>query len=295
MEVDTKKLPRAHRVGLGRVAAMAVAAIGFPLAAIAEEHEAHTADKSGYSIFSPTPVQLMRPMSADRPDFTESPYTVDAGHVQLEMSFVDYAFDNDNGRVHSLAFAPVNLKFGLTNGTDVQFVFDPYIHEHTEGGGTANGNGDFQVRLKMNLWGNDGGQTAFGIMPFVKIPVASDDLGNQHVDGGVIFSLGVELPHDWGLGVMLEVDAPFDESDNAYDVEFIHTAVVGHDLFGDLAGYCEYIGISSSDGDTHYQALIGAGVTYGLSENAALDTGVNVGLTEAADDVNVFSGITLRY
>ncbi len=211
------------------------------------------------------------------------------------MSFADYTFDNDNGRVHSLAFAPVNLKVGLNNSMDLQLVFDPYIHEHTEGGGTANGNGDVQVRWKINFWGNDGGQTAFGIMPFVKIPVASDDLGNQHVDGGVIFSLGIELPDDWGLGLMIEVDTPFDESDNAYDVEFIHTAVIGHDLIGAFGGYCEYIGISSSDGDAHCQALIGAGVTYGLSENAALDMGVNFGLTEAADDVNIFSGITLRY
>ena len=47
-------------------------------------------DKSQYSLLNPTPRELWRPMSADRPDFTESPFTVDAGAVQLELSFVDY-------------------------------------------------------------------------------------------------------------------------------------------------------------------------------------------------------------
>ena len=48
-------------------------------------------DKSQYSLFNPTPRELWRPLSADRPDFTESPFTVDAGALQLELSFVDYA------------------------------------------------------------------------------------------------------------------------------------------------------------------------------------------------------------
>ncbi|MEO8821382.1 MAG: hypothetical protein ABI267_05890 [Ginsengibacter sp.] len=40
--------------------------------------------KSGYTIFNPTPKKLMRDFETDRPDVTESAYTVDAGHFQLE-------------------------------------------------------------------------------------------------------------------------------------------------------------------------------------------------------------------
>ncbi len=50
------------------------------------EAEQPAPDKSQYSLFNPTPRELWRPLSADRPDFTESPYTVDASAVQLEMS-----------------------------------------------------------------------------------------------------------------------------------------------------------------------------------------------------------------
>ena len=52
-------------------------------------------DKSTYNLFNPTPRELMREMSTDRPDQTESPYTVDAGHFQMEMDFVKATFDRD--------------------------------------------------------------------------------------------------------------------------------------------------------------------------------------------------------
>jgi hypothetical protein len=43
-------------------------------------------DKSGYTLFRPTPEALLRELTSDRPDKTESPITVDAGHFQLEMA-----------------------------------------------------------------------------------------------------------------------------------------------------------------------------------------------------------------
>src|SRR5688500_19361057 len=77
------------------------------------------ADKSKYNLFNPTPRGEMRDMSTDRPDTTESPLTVDAGHFQLEMSFFDVSR-------HETAVAPMNLKVGLTDNSDLQLVLLPY-------------------------------------------------------------------------------------------------------------------------------------------------------------------------
>ena len=46
------------------------------------------ADKSAYSILNPTPDRLLRDMTTDRPDTTESPFTVDAGRMQVETNVV---------------------------------------------------------------------------------------------------------------------------------------------------------------------------------------------------------------
>src|SRR5579872_1736511 len=50
-------------------------------------------DKNGYTLWNRTPDDLMRPLSTDRPDTTDTPLTVDAGHVQLEMDFLSYTYD----------------------------------------------------------------------------------------------------------------------------------------------------------------------------------------------------------
>lgn len=40
-------------------------------------------DKSMYTLFRQTPRSQMRELTTDRPDKTESPITVDAGHFQI--------------------------------------------------------------------------------------------------------------------------------------------------------------------------------------------------------------------
>ncbi len=146
--------------------------------------ETPSADKSGFHLFNPTPRNQMREMNTDRPDKTESPYTVDAGHFQLEMDLANYTHDRDTSgggdtRTDSWAIAPVNLKAGLCDSMDLQLVLETYNRVRTEdrAAGTVrrqSGFGDVTVRLKKNFWGNDGGKTAFGLLPFVKLPANQD-------------------------------------------------------------------------------------------------------------------------
>lgn len=248
-------------------------------------------DKSQYTLTNPTPRELWRPMSADRPDITESPITVDAGAVQLEISFVDYA---RNGVKDAWTVAPANLKIGLLNNVDLQFVLDPYVRQD-DGTRTRDGFGDTQLRLKINLWGNDDGETAFAIMPFIKLPTASDGLGNDHVEGGMIFPFATDLGEGVGLGLMFEADFVYDEADDRYDTEFIMTGVLGFDITDVLGLYVEGIGITSTDPDVDFRGIFGVGGTYALTENMVFDVGVNIGLSGDADDVNLFSGVTVRF
>ena len=78
--------------------------------------------KSEFTLFNPTPRDLWRPMSADRPDVTESPRTVDAGAVQLEMSFFEYFHDSDNTsaeKTDTLLLAFSNVKLGDARHVEV--------------------------------------------------------------------------------------------------------------------------------------------------------------------------------
>jgi Putative MetA-pathway of phenol degradation len=248
-------------------------------------------DKSQYSIINPTPREFWRPLSADRPDTTESPYTVDAGAVQVEMSFIDYA---KSGNTDIYAIAPTNLKIGLLNFVDLQLVFAPFTHID-DGDEDIDGFSDTQLRLKVNLWGNDSGSTAFAFMPFISFPTASDDLGSDHVEGGLIFPFSVDLAEGIGLGLMFETDFVYDEADDGYDTEFVGTAVLGFDLTEQLGIFIEGVGVMSTDSDAEFLGTVNIGGTYSITDNLMLDAGIGVGLTDDADDLNLFAGMTVRF
>ncbi len=115
-------------------------------------------DKSAYHLFNPVPPELMRPMSADRPDATESPITVDAGHFQLELSFFDFSRDDfENGDFEAWTLMDANFKIGLLPNVDLQFVFSLYNEETIDTGigpaSTTDGFGDVQIRAQRSIYG----------------------------------------------------------------------------------------------------------------------------------------------
>jgi hypothetical protein len=79
---------------------------------------------------------------------------------------------------------------------------------------------------------------------------------------------------------------------NDYDLEFVHSAVLGFDLTERLGLFTEYVGVT---GPSPYQAYASTGLTYSISKDLVLDTGVQIGLNDAADDIGVFGGFTKRF
>lgn len=101
-------------------------------------------------------------------------------------------------RTRDLSVAPLNLKVGLLSNADLQLMIDPYVSSKVEDrvastSDNDSGFGDITTRLKVNFWGNDGGTTAFAVMPFVKWPLYASGVRNGKTEGGVIFILGYEL------------------------------------------------------------------------------------------------------
>ncbi|NOS70182.1 MAG: transporter [Verrucomicrobia bacterium] len=267
--------------------------------------EAGAQEKSTFHLFKPTPGELLREMSTDRPDKTESPFTVDAGHFQIEMDLINATHDHDtrggtDTRTDNFSVATANLKAGLLNNVDLQLVFEPFTRERVSDRVAAtttsqSGFGDVTTRLKINLWGNDGGDTAFAMMPFVKFPTHQHDLGNDSIEGGVIFPLSVSLPHDWSMGLMTEFDFNRDASGSDHHLEFINSVTFSHDIYGSLAGYVEFFSLVSAEKNSDWIGTMDVGLTYGLTENLQLDAGINCGVTRAADDLNPFVGLSARF
>lgn len=273
------------------------------LAATCSSAIAQNGDESRYSLFNPTPRAQLRDLATDRPDKTESPYTVDAGRVQVELDFVTYTSDRDDDadlRVETVNVAPVNFKLGLTKRTDLQIVIDSYIREKTTDRTTgrrttSSGFGDVMVRLKHNLWGNDRGATALALMPFVKLPTNSNRLGNNAVEFGLIVPLAIGVSDRVGIGLMTEVDFLEQADGKGLAASFVNTAVLGFDLTDRIGIYTELFTEKSVESDSDWVVTADAGITFAVTDDLQLDAGVNLGVTEAADDVNLFVGVSRRF
>src|SRR5262249_29428679 len=93
-----------------------------------------TPDKSQYTLFNPTPIELRRAYNTDRPSNTDSPSTIDAGVFQIESDVANWTLDYDNGvRVRTWIVGNTNFKLGLTNWMDLQIFPQLYVNARTSG------------------------------------------------------------------------------------------------------------------------------------------------------------------
>jgi hypothetical protein len=237
----------------------------------------------GYNLFEPTPREEMREFAPDRPDTTESPITVDAGHFQFELEAV--SVERDQGATE-LTTGVLEAKAGLTEWADLQVIIDGL---HDVGG--QNARGDISLRTKLNFWGNDQGLSAFGMIPFITL--AGSESEESQVDGGLIFPLELRLPQDWEFGTMLEFDAVSRPEGRGIDA--VVSATTGHPLWRELDGFIELESRLALERAEPAEVAANAGLVLGASDDIEVDTGVRVGLTDAADDFVAFVGGTTRF
>jgi len=245
----------------------------------------------------PTSNDELRALSADRPDSTETPITVDKGHWQIETSVLGVAKDSSGGnRTETWTWGETNIKYGLTDNIDFQLIFAPYVYERSE----VNGNltetedaSDITLRLKWNLWGNDGGATSFALFPYVTIPTQTEVSGGQW-EAGIILPFAIDLSDKWSLGLQAEFAYVYDDEDREYDLDLLHTAVLGYSVTEKLGVYVEYLGIASSSSDP-YESHFSTGFTYAINDTFQWDIGAVYGINDAAEDSNIFTGFTKKF
>lgn len=227
-------------------------------------------------------------MSTDRPDTTESPYTVDAGHFQFEMEIAAWAKD---GRERELTLGELNAKVGLDNATDLQVVL-PFYTQVRNGG---EGFGDIEIRLKRNLWGNDEGSTALAVMPFIKLPTAHGDLGNDEFEGGLIVPLAFEGPAGWSCAVMAEGDIEADEDGSGHHFTAVTSATTSHEVTENTGVFFELVSVLSAESGADWEAYFNTGMTWAVTPTWQVDGGVRLGLTDASTDFTPFLGVSTKF
>jgi hypothetical protein len=251
-----------------------------------------------YSLFNPVPQSLMREMETDRPDVTESPYTVDAGHFQYETDFVRLVKEkSDVQKTNTLLINQANLKIGLTGSTAIQIGFQTYGRQKetdlsSGSTQTTHGFGDVTLRIKQNLIGNNNGNFVLALLPYIKFPTSKYD-ENSRFEGGFIVPMVYTLPGEWNLGFQVEVDRLKDLDQQAMHTEFLQTLTLSHQLVKNIDGIAETY--YRYDFKAHELSnFLNASIQMEVVRDLRLDAGINYGLQHNAEK-QYFIGASYRH
>jgi hypothetical protein len=216
---------------------------------------------------------------------------------QIEASFADFSRDSRGipGHRQQWIFGQNNIKLGVGQNSDLQLIFNSHATAgQVEGGDRSfsRGFGDVILRFKQNLWGNDSGDSAFAVMPYLSIPTHTG-VSERAWAGGWIFPLSIKLREPFTLGIMSEFDFRQRSSDETGAFQWLQTASLGIAWTEQFGSYHEFVSILGAG--QSFQCSFNSGITFQLRPGLVWDVGVRLGINRSAPDLGAFSGFSVRF
>lgn len=268
-----------------------------------------TPDKSDFTLFDPTPDSDLRQYSPDRPGKSHTPITVDAGHVSFESDIWNDTWDHWTGYgVTTRAYTLINpeVRVGLTNNTEFDVTVPLYSVQVTKAQ-TADskgvvqrmaleGVGDLNVGGQINLFGNDGGDQALGLVGAIKIPTAVTNLGNNMAEFALNVPFTTTLPEGFGLTIEPATDLLRNQNKQGYQGDYQLLININRPVYKDVVTLSLELALDfPGDHNTGHRHTLDPLVQWMVMPWLQLDAGVFIGLTKAAPDLYSFTGISIRY
>jgi len=282
-------------------ARLLLASLLLPLSLAAQQkplNDTIAVDKHQYSLFHPTPRKYMRPMVPDRPGVTENPYTVDAGHFQLESdAFRLVNGDAGSSRERDIYLNRVLLKIGLSDKTDLQVGLDSYlINKRWATPETTTPErharfGDMVVRVKHNLLGDDNSRFALGTIGYVRLPTGHE-VGEGGTELGLVVPVVYKLPHKWNVGGQVQTEWNYDRETASHFLLLTPTATIDREFCPWLEGFAELVGAWDTR-QASWRASVNLGPQFDVSDNLQFDLGTHLALNKQTDR-EYFVGFSFR-
>ncbi len=231
---------------------------------------------------APAGAQESGPINTERPSFSASPFTLDAGAIQVETGY-QYFRDDAGDDFESNTLPQLLVRIGLAEHVELQVAWAGYTWAEA-GGIDIDGRNDASIGAKWQL--TDGSATVpVALFAGLSLPIGDDEFTSDEVTPtiGAFWSYSGSL--DWFGAVVVS------ESDD----EAVLSGAVGlsHSLGGDTGSFVEYFGnYGGANGPEHY---LNGGLTWTPRLNLQLDVSIGVGLNSRAADGFAGVGFSYRY
>lgn len=234
------------------------------------------------------------PICTDRPAKANAVCTVPAGKFQLESSFADWTRIEAEGTMTDIWQGGGSvLKFGLTDHSDLQLGFTPYV-DIDSGPTHLSGVGDVTVRYKHRLT-NDDAKLQVAAIPFIKLPTAKHGIGNGKAEGGLAVPVSTALGKAT-LTIGPEVDLLTDSDGDGRHFQLVNLANIAGTIAPRMTLAGELWTATNFDpAHTGTQLSADAAMAYLVNDNFQLDAGANLGLNRNTPDVEIYAGFSIRF
>lgn len=239
------------------------------------------------------------PICTDRPTNGNSACTVPTGMVQIEADLFNWTANQANGgRVDSIAFTNPVLKYGLTDNSDLQVNWSPYVRVRTrDAAGLVaidDGVGDVTLRYKRRLT-DPADPLQIAVLPFVKVPTAPGSIGNGKVEGGIAIPINYSVPGGWTFTLGPQFNVIADTDGSGYRTGLTGLVNVAKSLgavtlAGELWTRQDFTSAGTID-----QYSADAAVIWLARPNLQFDIGANFGLNRNTPDVVSYIGVSTRF
>ena len=257
-------------------------------------------DSAHFSWRKSVPRNRLRELQPDRPGITESPFTVDAGHAQVEMDAfrLSNSGSGNNDKSREMHLAYTMLKLGLSRRTDLQLEVPLYSMAKQRPTGSSDwqernsGFGDVTLRVKHNFVGDDqDGSLAAAVIGFVRLPTGGQ-VGSGSMEYGVVLPIDLELSDDINLEAQLETDLNYDRELARRFVRLMPSAALEWDFTKKVGIVIEGVTQWNTE-QRRWQASTNIAPIFKVTDNLQLDLGTHLALNRLSDH-EYFVGFTFR-
>lgn len=245
-----------------------------------------------------------RPMTTDRPDKTESAFTLAPSVFQFETTIYAITKDESDSTGEKIenrleSIGDFQIRAGVSENSEIQLLMPAYQFQREERNGSksyASGAGDLTLRYRKNLMGNESeGPFAWAVMPYLKLPTGAKNFTNDMAEGGVMFPLAMKISELWSLGSMLNIGSFYTSEEDKRRTDYITTLSLSRSLSDTLSSFFEIYSQTSDDQSLGAISTFDLGVTWQQTPDVQWDVGAYLGLTEDADDQSIFTGVAIRF
>ena len=232
-----------------------------------------------------TAAQQLEPLKADRPDQTESPFTVPKKYIQAEIGF---SYEGSGSHSSSILMPTTLLKYGLTDRFELRLITE--VEQVKELSEKNTGLNPLKIGFKTTLIDEKGWIPTVAFLGHLYLaPLASKHNQTDFYAPAFRFSFEHTLSSKISLGY--NVGAEWD----GFTPEpiFLYTLTTGYSISEKLGSFIELYGFlpQKSISDHH----IDAGLTYLLNNNMMLDISGGASIDNHSHSYFLSMGYSFRF